>query len=69
MLRKLSVAIALTTTLGIGITATPASADGLNRCLRRVDRGLNHDINRLGGQDGRALARDQRQACRDRHLH
>jgi len=67
MLRKLSVAIVLTTTLGIGVSTTPASADGLNRCLRRVDRRVDNYINRLGGQDGRALARDQRQRCRDFH--
>jgi len=67
MLRKLAVAVSMTAMVGLGVNVGPASADPLNRCLRRVDRRLDNYINRLGGQDGRALARDQRQRCRDFH--
>jgi len=67
MLRKLSVAVVLTALVGIGAEA-PASADGLNRCLRRADRAFNHNFNARGGDVAHALLRDARQRCRDQHL-
>jgi hypothetical protein len=67
MLRKLSVAIVLTATLGLGVNVGPASADGLNRCLRRADRAFKHNLARLGGEDARALLRDARTRCHDFH--
>jgi len=68
MLRKLSVSVVLTALIGIGGLASPASADGLNRCLRRADRAFNHNFNTRGGDVAHALLRDARTRCRDQHL-
>ena len=66
MLRKLSAAVVLTGMIGIGGLAGPASADGLNRCLRRADRAFNHSSQ--PGDVAHAKLRDARTRCRDRHL-
>ncbi|HZP16076.1 MAG TPA: hypothetical protein VFA96_09660 [Nocardioides sp.] len=68
MLRKLTVAVVLTALMGIGGLASPASADALNRCLRRADRAFNHNFNTRGGDVARALLRDARTRCHDRAL-
>ena len=68
MLRKLSVAVVLTALMGIGVDASPASADGLNRCLRRANHAFHHNVRARGGEDAHALLRDARTRCRDQHL-
>jgi hypothetical protein len=67
MLRKLSAAMVLTAVLSIGVDAGPASADALNRCLRRADRAFRHNLNARGGEVARAIRRDQRVVCHHRH--
>ena len=68
MLRKLSVGVVLTAVMGLGVNVGPASADALNRCLRRADRAFHHNLVTRGGDVARAIHRDQSQVCRHRNL-
>jgi hypothetical protein len=68
MLRKLSVAVLLTALMGIGVDASPASADTLNRCLRRANHAFHHNLQSRGGEVAHGLLRDARTRCRDQAL-